>query len=475
MREVDVAIIGAGTAGLSARREVQKVTENYVVIDDGILGTTCARVGCMPSKVLIHTANEFFNRKHFSTLGIQGAEHLNIDSKAVMDHVRSLRDRFVRGVISGMESWRADKLIAKRARFIDKNTLDLGDEKIRAKSIIIAAGSKPIVPDAWKPYQKYFIDTDGFFELESLPEKVAVIGLGVIGLELGQAMNRLGVQVHGFSRSKAIGGLSDPELQEYAARTFEKEFPISYAGADVVGERDGKVVIRSGDTEQEFDRVFLSMGRAPSLKDMHLEAAGIELQANGIPVFEKSTYQIPGTRIFIAGDINGQRTILHEAADEGRIAGYNAVRDSAECFRRRELLAITFSDPNIAVVGRTHQLLTEAGTKFVTGTISYEGFGRAIILQKEVGLVHIYADPKDGKLLGAELFAPGAEHMAHLLAWSINFGLTVHQALSMPFYHPVLEEGLRAALRDAQNKVKSKPGKLEVIRCDDPPVGIHAR
>ena len=145
MRKVDVAIIGAGTSGLSARREVAKVTENYVVIDDGPLGTTCARVGCMPSKVLIQSANDFYRRFQFSELGIQGGETLKIDRPQVWKQVRKLRDRFVKGVRSDMKSWENEHLVRKHAIFLDSNTLKLTDplnsndeEKIQAKSIVIA-------------------------------------------------------------------------------------------------------------------------------------------------------------------------------------------------------------------------------------------------------------------------------------------------------------------------------------------------
>ncbi len=471
MREVDVAIIGAGSAGLTARREVEKHTKNYVVIDDGILGTTCARVGCMPSKVLIQVANDFHRRHKFAEQGIQGAENLSIDRKAVMQHVRKLRDRFVRGVTSGMESWTKEHLIAKRARFLDANTLDLGDEKIKAKNIIIATGSQPIIPKAWQPYQKYFIDTDHFFEMQELPSKIAVIGLGVIGIELGQALHRIGVEVVGFTLDKAIGGLSDPEIQDYVAHSMEEEFPIHYGPSEIVGEENGKLLVKSGDYIEQVDAAFLTMGRSPSLQNLNLAATGVKLNDRGMPDIDKNTFVIPGTRIFVAGDSNGDRPLLHEAADEGRIVGYNAVREELQCFRRREFLAITFSDPNIAIIGESYKQLQEKNVDFISGKVSFEGQGRAIVKLKEKGLLHLYVDKKSGELLGAELFAPDGEHMAHLLAWAMNLKLNVHELLSLPYYHPVVEEGLRTAIRDAAKKVDKEHSPLEILRCNDPPVG----
>ncbi|MCA9580192.1 MAG: FAD-dependent oxidoreductase, partial [Myxococcales bacterium] len=225
MKSYDVAIIGAGTAGLSARREVAKVTDNYVVIDDGDLGTTCARVGCMPSKVLIQTANDFHRRKVFPELGIAGAEGLSLDVTAAMRHVRSLRDRFVRSVLADMEPW-SGKLIRRRAKFIDLHTLDLGDEQIRAERVVIATGTTPKVPKAWESLRHRLLDTDSLFEQQTLPKRMAVVGLGVIGLEIGQALSRWGIDVTAWTDAKALGGLSDPELQEYAFSWFSKAIPI---------------------------------------------------------------------------------------------------------------------------------------------------------------------------------------------------------------------------------------------------------
>lgn len=476
MKHVDVAIIGAGTAGLSARREVEKVTDNYVVIDDGIMGTTCARVGCMPSKVLIQVANDYHRRLSLSEEGILGAEHISVDSQQAMNHVRKLRDRFVRSVYKGMESWQNTHLIRKRATFIDKNTLQLttpeGDEEqIHAKSIIIATGSSPIIPKPWLDYKNYLIDTDTFFEMETLPQKVAVIGLGVIGIELGQALNRLGVEVIGLTLNKAIGGLSDPKIQDYAASTFEKEFTISYEGADLVGTRDGKLIVKSGEQEHLVDRALVTVGRRPNLNNLDLENLNLEMDARGLPLFDSSTFAIPNSSIFITGDVNGERPLLHEAADEGRIAGYNALRENRQCFRRRTSLGITFSDPNIATVGDTHQKLVDNSVDFATGSVSFEGFGRAIVKLKEKGLLHIYGDRKTGRLLGAEMMAPEGEHLAHLLAWALSLGLTAREALALPFYHPVMEEGLRTALRDLASQTEEKVTDLEVLRCQDPPVG----
>lgn len=466
MKSYDVVIIGAGTAGLAARREVAKKTDNYIVVDSGPLGTTCARVGCMPSKVLIQVANDYHRRHQFAEMGIHGAGDLTIDTKEVMVHVRKLRDRFVRAVMGDMNSWTDKHLVRKRAKFISEHELDLDGERVHAKRVIIAAGSRPVIPQAWLQYKHHFIDTDQFFELEDLPKRVAVIGLGVIGLELGQALNRLGVEVIAIGNTPSLGGLTDPKIQEYALKTFSKEIKISLAGADIVSGDANGVVIKSGDQTFTVDKVLLSMGRRPNLDNLGLENLKLEWTERKIPVFDDATFNVKGTDLYIAGDINADRPILHEAADQGRVAGYNAVREKDQCFVRRLPLGITFTYPNIASVGKNFESLKNRD--LAIGEVSYEGQGRAIVMLQEKGLVRIYADRSTGKLLGAEIFAPHGEHLAHLLSWAMSLNLTAQEALSLPFYHPVLEEGLRTALRSIVTQLHARP-EMELFRCDDFP------
>ena len=163
--------------------------------------------------------------------------------------------------------------------------------------------------------------------------------------------------------------------------------------------------------------------------------------------------------MFLAGDATADVPVLHEAADEGKIAGENAVRWPRVVSRpRRSPLAITFTDPQIAMVGASFAELAREGDPIV-GEVSFVDQGRARIMMQNRGVARVYADPTSGLFLGAEMVGPRAEHLGHLLAWAHQLGLTVDQILTLPFYHPVLEEALRTGLRDGSAKLRLRiPG-----------------
>ncbi|MDY6824582.1 MAG: dihydrolipoyl dehydrogenase [Thermodesulfobacteriota bacterium] len=464
----DVAIIGAGTAGLSARSEVAQKTDNYVVIDSGPLGTTCARVGCMPSKALIEVANARHRQAWFGRFYSAVTTPPPVDTRNIMDHVRRLRDRFAGGVRKGMEKWQS-RLIQRKARFVDANTLDLGDETIRADKIIIATGSKPILPEKWRPYADHLIDTDRFFELPELPGRMAVFGLGMIGIELGQALARLGVAVTAITLDRAVGGLTDPDMQDYAWHHFSQAMTLCQGPAEIVEATGDGLKIRCNDNTWSVDKVLVSLGRAPAVKDLGLENLEVELDKNGLPPFDPTTLQLENLPVFIAGDVNGIRPILHEASDEGYIAGYNAVADQINCFQKRTFLSIAFTSPNIAVIGKSFRQLKNEGIDFVIGEAAYEHQGRALMTGRDKGLIHLYGDRRDGRLLGAELFLPEGEHLGHLLAWVLSLDAPMDKILSLPFYHPTLEEGLRTAIRDVIGQAQSPRPTMETLRCQETP------
>ncbi len=465
---VDVAIIGAGTAGMSAYRAALAHTRSVVVIEGGPYGTTCARVGCMPSKLLIAAAEAAHAARHADAFGVV-VDSLRIDGAAVMQRVRDERDRFVGFVTEAVGHWPAEHRLRGHARFLDGHTLQVGEHtRVTARRIVIATGSHPNVPAEWREAAgDRLIVNDDVFAWQSLPQSVAVLGTGVIALELAQALHRLGVRVCVYGRSERVGPLTDPALQAEARKIFAEELPMRLGVSDLHLRRVGnEVAVRVGDEEPAAERryawILAASGRRPNLQALGLPQSGLPLDTRGVPVFDPCTGQIADSHVFIAGDATHEREILHEAADEGRIAGDNAGRfPDVRARPRRAPLSVVFSDPQIMLGGQSHAQLLRSGADFAVGEVSFEDQGRSRVMLKNRGALHLYAERRSGRLLGAEMLGPAAEHLGHLLAWSVQRGDSVQEMLASPFYHPVIEEGLRTALRGLQRALRMGPPPIE--------------
>ena len=448
----DVAIIGAGTAGLYALREARQAGRRFVLIDQGPLGTTCARVGCMPSKVALHAGAMWAARKQIA--GVSGLDALGLDSAQVWAALRQQRDQFASRPVKAARSLAGEFLLEGPAHFLEPGVLEvrLGDEIqiVRAGAVVIATGSRPVLPGWLAAVAERTVTTDQLFELPALPKRVGVLGLGAIGLEMGLALSRLGVEVIGADVANTVTGIVDPAVGERAVARFGREINL-WLGSEVSVSASGdEVLMRAGDRVARVDLLLAALGRRPNVDTLNLEAAGIAVDARGMPEFDTATMQNGDLPVFIAGDANGDRPLMHEAADEGAIAGYNAARAEVTRFRRKVALGIAFSDPDVASVGaRLDQLDPQA---IVIGSAAGDGNGRAKILGGEESLLRLYADARDGKLLGAAMVATGGEHLAHLLAWAIQRGETAQSLLQLPFYHPVVEEMLQTALKEIAQK-----------------------
>jgi len=206
---------------------------------------------------------------------------------------------------------------------------------------------------------------------------------------------------------------------------------------------------------ERFEYVLAATGRVPNVDKLGMESLGLERSARGVPAYDRATTQVGATSIFMAGDAGDYTPLLHEAADEGRIAGANAAAfPNVKPGLRRALLGVVFTDPQIAIVGGGYAAIKAHA--LAVGEVSFEDQGRARVMLRNRGSLRVYANPETGRFLGAEMAGPDAEHIGHLLSWALQAGMTVTQMLDMPFYHPVVEEGLRTALRDLDARIRER-------------------
>lgn len=438
----DVAIIGAGTAGLAAERAARAAGAHTLLIDDGFRGTLCASAGCMPSKLLIAAGQAHADLDKARLMGID-IPAAQVDGRRVMDRLRAERDRFVRAARESYAVLPEETRIDARARFAAPDRLDLGDGRtVAAGAVVIATGAVPVIPPPYRGLGPRVLTSESVFDLDDLPGRLAVVGAGPLGAEMAQAMARLGVAATLFDKGDRLAGIRCDRVHDAFRDLYARDVTLRLGCAPDPSAEAGGIRLAWDGGHEDFDHVLVATGRAPALEGLNLEAAGVELDDKGVPVIDRATMRCGDSAVFMAGDADGDAPVLHEAALDGTIAGTNAARiPDVRPTNRPPLFTITFTDPPVAALG------AEPGDCALNAHADYSDQGRARIEARAGGMLRLGAD-RDGRLTGADLAVPGGDHIAHLLVWAIMNNCTAQQVLQIPFYHPTLEEGLKPALRD---------------------------
>ena len=453
--DCDVAIVGAGSAGLPAYRAVRDAGLKPLLIEGGPHGTMCARVGCMPSKLLIAAADAAAAVRRAPDFGVRVPAAPVVDGVAVMDRVRRERDRFVGFVVDDVNAMPAEHRLDAKVEFQRDGVLQSNQgHEIHASRIVLAIGTQPVVPDTYRPLGDLVVVNDDVFDWRDLPRSVLVVGAGVVGIELGLALARLGVRVRVLSRSDSFAHLGDPAVRQSAVSLLAPELNLVQNAEVTTIQRDGDQALmgwtvgKAPETRERFDKVLLTVGRRPDLASLHLERTHMPMDEHGRPIVDPATLQVRGQPVFLAGDVTGRHPIQHEASDDGRLAGRNAAAwPDVQAPPRRAAIAVLFSNPQIMQVGGGFAAFDP--DTMAIGEVDWTRQGRSRVMLRNQGLLHVYMRRSDQRFMGAEMVGPDAEHVAHLLAWALQMELTVPQMLRMPFYHPTIEEGVRTALREA--------------------------
>ncbi|MDY6992103.1 MAG: FAD-dependent oxidoreductase, partial [Pseudomonadota bacterium] len=286
---------------------------------------------------------------------------------------------------------------------------------------------------------------------------------GAVGSEIGQALAQLGIKVVGIEASQWVAGLSDPVVNQEAIEILSQNLDLymETEAQQLSLDSNGKVRIELNTASAvTVDQVLVSLGRQPNLDDLGLEVLGIHSAAELKQQLNPQTMQVGNWPLFVAGDCADFRAILHEASDEGTIAGYNAVHEPIAAFKRRLPLRIVFTQPQIITVGTPFNQIPATA---VIGERSFKVQGRTKIMGQNQGHLRVYADRDSGQLLGAEMMVAEAEYMGHFLALALEHTMTVAEITRTPFYHPTVMEGLDNALATI-NKELGHPQPILAVK-----------
>ncbi|MGE3714890.1 MAG: FAD-dependent oxidoreductase, partial [Alphaproteobacteria bacterium] len=309
----------------------------------------------------------------------------------------------------------------------------------------------PHIPDELKDFEDHIITTDNLFEQTDLPRRMAVIGLGPVGMEMAQALARLGIEVTAIDHNGHIGGIADHDINQRIQKLLKQDMRLWMGAKPEYARAGDSVLIKNKDEMVKVDAMLVAAGRTPNLNSLGIKQLAAVSDGDGVPHFDRRTMQIKSLPVYIAGDATDEHAMLHEAIDDGKRAAHHALSPDKEMQPRNVPLAITFTHPTIAIIGNSYYTMRKHD--MAVGEASYEDQGRATIENEKHGKIRIIADKDSKYIRGCELMAPEGEHLAHLIAFAIERSATVADMLDMPFYHPSFEEGLRSALKQIENPV----------------------
>ncbi|NLF34542.1 MAG: dihydrolipoyl dehydrogenase [Clostridiales bacterium] len=449
---VHVAVIGGGPGGYVAAIGAARRGARVTLIERDKLGGTCLNVGCIPTKTILYSAGLYARMRTAGDLGIQ-AEGLSVDWGVLQARKEHVSDRLREGVAALMAHHQVEVLTGE-AGFTGPGALrvrrpDGAEETLTPDRVIIASGSAPVIPDIPGIQENSScIDSTGALSLPEIPKSMAVIGGGVIGVELAWAYARLGTEVTVLEMLPKILPMMDGELTQLAQARMEACGVRFLLGCRVLAVEPGPAGARvravdkdGGPVSLEAEKVLVAVGRRPETAGLGLKAAGVETERGRILVDKKMQTSAPG--VYAIGDCVGQVMLAHTASAMGETAAENATGGRA-VYRGEVCPSCVYIDPELAGVGLSEEQATEAGVPYKVGRCPMAANGRALI-EGDEGLVKVIAHKTSGKLLGVHILAPRATDLIAEAALAIRLGATARQLTETIHAHPTLAEAVREA------------------------------
>ena len=468
--DYDVAIVGGGSAGYAAARTAAGAGLRTIVVEGGDeVGGLCILRGCMPTKALLYAAEVMHLASHPEPWGIRPGK-IAFDFKKVMARKNTL--------IKDFSDYRAQQLnrgkfkfVRANARFVDAHTVELswgrrlpagksrdckpkdppaGSQRSRnttltAAHFVIATGSSVAPPPLPQLHEIGYLTSDDALVLKKLPKSLIVLGGGAVACELAQFFARFGVKVTLIQRSEHILKEFDTDAAIEIEKVFRREGIRVFTGTKLVGAgRKGKLKTvsfgQNGKTPSvTAEEILFALGRVPNTASLGLENAGVKTEKGRILTNELMRTSVP--HIYAAGDCTGPHEIVHIAVQQGEVAAHNIVQpQSPRRMDYRLLIAVVFTEPQVAFVGLTEKAATALEIPFLVAGYPFNDHGKSLIMEAKDGFVKLLADPKSGEILGGACVGPVGGELIHEIVAAMAKCMTVHELAAMPHYHPTLAE-----------------------------------
>ncbi len=444
--DYDFVAIGGGSAGFNAARVAADLGLKTAIVDGAEdLGGLCILKGCMPSKTLLYMAEVLHLAQKAKSFGLK-IPSARADMKAIHARKKRIIDEFASYRQAALNSGKFD-LIRAHGRFTDPHTLALSNGRaLRARHFLIGTGSKISIPAVPGLAEIKFWSSDDVLNLDFIPPSVIVLGGGIVACELTQFLSRIGTRVvliqrsahilrdHSEAAAKVVQQALVDEGVELFAGTQIQSLSQNARGVAVTFLHDGKKLTRRA----AF--LFNALGREPNTAPLNLAAAGVTSRADG-RIRINRWQQTSAPHIYAAGDCSGPHEIVHTAILQGELAARHAAKVKAlKPVDWSLLLNVVFTDPQLATIGRLERELDEAGTPYLVASYPFNDHGKSILMEANYGYVKVIAEPKRGRILGAEIVGKDAGELIHAFSGPLAMKATVFDLLRAPWYHPTLAE-----------------------------------
>jgi pyruvate/2-oxoglutarate dehydrogenase complex dihydrolipoamide dehydrogenase (E3) component len=445
MQTYPLVVIGAGAGGLVVAIGAAKAGKKVLLIERGTYGGDCTNFGCIPSKSLIASAHGAHVLKEGISLGLDlssSAAHMEralSRTRAIVEKVRSQEDPSALLKV-GVET------ITGEAFFTQPHCLQINDQKIHAKQIVIATGSSPFIPSIPGLSEAPYLTNETIFALKQIPQSLAVLGGGPIGSELSQAFQRLGAQVTLIHTRDALLGREDPLAQTVLAKQLEKEGISLLLGrhTEKIQYQNGKFyILLDNEATVEADALLVCVGRRPNVAHLNLQAAGVEYSSKGIPV---DAYGRTNQRhIWAVGDVVGAPFFTHLAENQARsvltslLLPFKKKLDRAQAIPR-----VTYTDPEIASIGMTEKDAAES-FNIATYVVPFSSVDRAITTSREEGFIKIVTKKWSSQILGCTIVAPRAGEMLGEISLAMHARIPLRKLAQLIHPYPTYNQAIRKA------------------------------
>lgn len=451
--DYDVAVIGAGPGGYAAAIKAAQLGKKTCIIEKEHVGGTCLNEGCIPTKTMIKTVKLLREMREASAFAIEGfsPDQLTVSMPKLQERKQAVVNQLAGG-IKGLLRGNKVELISGEGRFADAHTLQAGGRRISAEYIIIATGSKTIIPS--------FISIEGnnklltsaeALNLDHIPKRTVIVGGGVIGVEFAYVLGQLGSAVTVLELLDHIIPMADQEVSALAQKRLEKEGINFCLGAKVLRIKDNTVFYELGGKEQQVsaDAVLMAVGRAPNAEGLGAETLGLRFERNAVWVDENLRTNVEN--IFAIGDVNGKVMLAHTASHEG-LAAVSAINGRALTLNYERIPSCVYLEPEIASVGLTEAQAREGYENVKVGKFPMIANGKSLVEGDSSGLFKVIVDGKYGEILGAHLYGKHVTDMIGEIALAMEGEVTAEELFHTIHPHPTVSEGLPEAFMAAMGR-----------------------